>query len=136
MTEKVKVWLSKYALTTNIQECEAKVEHGKAYPGHPFMSFVGFTIGKEAHLSRPHRRHGERTPVVGVLTPCRLGSAGSFACAHHQYRYGITEDACPGRRRRNRSGGALSRGARQRAGGLRRGPYRFPTGHGQYNVLP
>lgn len=52
MTEKVKVWLSKYALTTNIQEYEAKVEHGKAYPGHPFMSFVGFTIGKEAHLSR------------------------------------------------------------------------------------
>lgn len=52
MGNRVKVWLSKYALTANIQECEAEIIDGAAYPGHPFMSFVGFQLGKHAHLSR------------------------------------------------------------------------------------
>lgn len=52
MGNRVKVWLSKYAITAGIQEWEAEIIDGIAYPGQPFMSFVGFKLGKHAHLSR------------------------------------------------------------------------------------
>ena len=43
------VWISKYALSTGITKHEAKVERGYVYQGAPFMSYVGFRLGTEAH---------------------------------------------------------------------------------------
>lgn len=45
----MKVWISKYALSGGITEHEAEVRNGRAYPGHPFAAYVGFTLGKDAH---------------------------------------------------------------------------------------
>ncbi len=49
---KQKVWISKYALSGGIKEYEAEIRNGSAYPGAPFMSFTGFVLGKDAHLTR------------------------------------------------------------------------------------
>ena len=52
MAEKTKVWITKYALSQGITEHMAEIKEGSAYPGAPFMSFYGFVIGKDAHLTR------------------------------------------------------------------------------------
>lgn len=52
MATKTKVWISKYALTGGITEHMAEIKNGAAHPGAPFMSFIGFTLRKEAHLTR------------------------------------------------------------------------------------
>lgn len=52
MATKTKVWISKHALSGGITEHMAEIRDGYAYPGAPFMSFYGFTIGKDAHLTR------------------------------------------------------------------------------------
>lgn len=46
------VYISKYALSEGIKECQAEIRDGKAYPGAPFLDYVGFVIGNEAHLTR------------------------------------------------------------------------------------
>lgn len=46
------VWISKYALSGGIAEHTAEIRNGSAYPGAPFASFVGFTMGKDAHETR------------------------------------------------------------------------------------
>ena len=43
------VWISKYALSAGITKHDAKISNGYAYPGAPFMSYVGFKLGKDAH---------------------------------------------------------------------------------------
>lgn len=52
MPTKTKVWISKYALSEGITEHMAEIRNGAAYPGAPFASFIGFTIGKDAHETR------------------------------------------------------------------------------------
>ena len=49
---KQKVWISKYALTDGVKEYEAEINEGSAYPGHPFMSFIGFKMGVDAHETK------------------------------------------------------------------------------------
>lgn len=46
------VWLSKYALSSGVTEHQAEIRDGRAYPGAPFMSFVGFQMGRDAHETR------------------------------------------------------------------------------------
>ena len=52
MEEKTKVWISKYALSGGITEHIAEIRNGYAYPGSQFARFFGFTVGKDAHLTR------------------------------------------------------------------------------------
>lgn len=52
MTTKKTVWISKYALTAGVTEHQAEIRDGSAYPGAPFMSYVGFTMGNDAHETR------------------------------------------------------------------------------------
>jgi hypothetical protein len=52
MATKTKVWISKYALTGGITEHMAEIRNGDAFPGAPFMNFMSFAIGKDAHLTR------------------------------------------------------------------------------------
>lgn len=47
--EKMKVWITKYALSEGITEHEATVINGQAYPGDPFSPFIGFVMGRDAH---------------------------------------------------------------------------------------
>ena len=49
---KKRIWISKYALSAGITEHEATITDGYAYPGHPFMSFTSFKIGKDAHETK------------------------------------------------------------------------------------
>lgn len=49
---KKKVWVTKYALSAGITEHMAEIKDGAAYPGAPFASFIGFTMGKDAHETR------------------------------------------------------------------------------------
>lgn len=46
------VWISKYALSCGVEEYQAEIRNGVAYPGKPFMSFTGFEIGKDAHHTK------------------------------------------------------------------------------------
>lgn len=46
------VWISKYALSTGITKHDAEIRGDDAYPGSPFMSFVSFRIGKDAHETK------------------------------------------------------------------------------------
>lgn len=48
----MKIYLSKYALTKGITELDAVIKGDSAYPGRPFMSFVSFALGKDAHHTR------------------------------------------------------------------------------------
>ncbi len=50
----MKVWISKYALSGGIteHECDGPTEFGFVYPGKPFMSYVGFRMGSDAHDTR------------------------------------------------------------------------------------
>lgn len=48
MTKK-RVWISKYALSGEITAHDADIKDGWAYPGKPFISFVGFKLGRDAH---------------------------------------------------------------------------------------
>ena len=43
------IWISKYALSAGITKHDAEVKDGSAYPGSPFMSYVSFKLGKDAH---------------------------------------------------------------------------------------
>ena len=43
------VWITKYALTAGITKHDAKIKDDYAFPGAPFMSYVGFRLGKDAH---------------------------------------------------------------------------------------
>lgn len=43
------VWISKYALSAGITKHDAEISNGYAYPGAPFMSYVRFNLGKDAH---------------------------------------------------------------------------------------
>ena len=43
------IWISKYALSAGITKHDAEVKYGSAYPGAPFMSYVSFKLGKDAH---------------------------------------------------------------------------------------
>lgn len=43
------VWISKYALSGGITKHDAEIMNGYAYPGSPFMSHIGFLLGKDAH---------------------------------------------------------------------------------------
>ncbi len=52
MTTKTNIWISKYALSGGITEHMAEIRNGAAYPGAPFASFIGFTMGKDAHVTR------------------------------------------------------------------------------------
>lgn len=45
----MKVFISKYALSSGITEHEAEMRGNRAYPGAPFASFSGFDLGKDAH---------------------------------------------------------------------------------------
>lgn len=47
----MKIWISKYALSTGITEHEADIRDGYAHPGAPFMAFTAFKIGTDAHES-------------------------------------------------------------------------------------
>lgn len=46
------VWISRYALSNGITEHNAEIRDARAYPGAPFASFAGFTLGKDAHETR------------------------------------------------------------------------------------
>ena len=51
----MKIWISKYALTDGVteHECEEPDEGSRyVYPGPPFMAYVGFRLGRDAHLTR------------------------------------------------------------------------------------
>ena len=51
----MKIWISKYALSKGITEHEcAPPRDGSdyVYPGKPFSSFVGFKIGRDAHITQ------------------------------------------------------------------------------------
>ena len=48
----MKIWITKYALSGGISEHEAEIRGSSAYPGKPFASYVGFTIGTDAHVTK------------------------------------------------------------------------------------
>ena len=50
----MKVWISKYALSGGLKECEAEIAEGSefVYPGAPYLSYVGFKLGRDAHTTR------------------------------------------------------------------------------------
>ena len=49
----MKIWISKYALSGGITEHECEVPSGGyVTPGAPFMSFVSFKMGRDAHDTR------------------------------------------------------------------------------------
>lgn len=50
----MKIWISKYALSSGItvhEVVQEKVSDGYVYPGPPFAGYVGFKIGKDAHTT-------------------------------------------------------------------------------------
>lgn len=69
MTTKTKVWISKYALSGGITEHMAEIRGAEAFPGAPFMSFISFTLGKDAHLTRE-----EAVTVAEALRKKKLAS--------------------------------------------------------------
>lgn len=50
----MKIWISRYALSDGIteHECDPPNERGQVFPGTPFASYYGFTLGKDAHASK------------------------------------------------------------------------------------
>jgi len=46
----MKVWLTKYALSSGIEVVEdARIENGRVYPGGKYFSFTVFHLGDDAH---------------------------------------------------------------------------------------
>lgn len=51
----MKIWISKYALSSGITEHECdppKNGSDRVYPGEPFAGYVSFTLGHDAHATR------------------------------------------------------------------------------------
>lgn len=63
------VWISKYALSEGIKALQADVRDGKAFPGPPFSEYVGFVIGKDAHLSQ-----AEAVAAADVMAKKKIAS--------------------------------------------------------------
>lgn len=52
----MKIWISKYALSSGIteHECEPPRDGGAyVYPGDPFTDYTSFTLGRDAHTTQP-----------------------------------------------------------------------------------
>jgi hypothetical protein len=50
----MKIWISKYALSGGITEHECEGPDGAdcVYPGAPFMNYIGFKMGRDAHATK------------------------------------------------------------------------------------